>query len=307
MNTRSKKPTELEPAAAEGVPVDAPDNTAPAISPQAVSRMPRAEDDRLTWEHSPEFSDDQNIAIDDRVAGEAWIPGVSSEPQPRGRARPPIHAEAVAIPVGGGERIEADLHLPEGANGLVVFAHGSGSSRFSSRNRAVAESLHRLGLGTLLLDLLTRNEEAIDVQTAEYRFDIPRLGNRVVLATEWLLGREDLRRHRIGYFGASTGAAAALIAAAERPDSAHAVVARGGRPDLAGPALPRVKAPTLLIVGELDHPVIDMNRDAMARMTQAHVTDMKVVPGASHLFEEPGTMAEVERLAGEWFARYLRA
>jgi putative phosphoribosyl transferase len=217
----------------------------------------------------------------------------------------PLTTESIAIPIGAGQRVGADLHVPEIAGGLVVFAHGSGSSRFSSRNRAVAESLHRRGLGTLLLDLLTPQEEAIDVHTAEYRFDIPLLGTRVVKATDWLQQRDDLQHLSIGYFGASTGAAAALIAAAERPDITRAVVSRGGRPDLAAPVLSRVRAPTLLIVGERDEPVIEMNKDAMAKMNGALV-DLKIVPGATHLFEEPGTLAEVERLAGDWLQRHLQ-
>jgi putative phosphoribosyl transferase len=217
-----------------------------------------------------------------------------------------ITAESVAISIEGGHRIEADLHVPDGASGLVVFAHGSGSSRFSSRNRAVAESFQSRGLGTLLLDLLTRREESVDVYTAEYRFDIPLLGSRVIDATDWVQGRSDLQSLPIGYFGASTGAAAALIAAAERPAIARAVVSRGGRPDLADRALANVTAPTLLIVGGNDEPVIEMNQDAMARMGSAHV-ELKIVPGATHLFEEPGTLEEVERLAGEWFLQYLRA
>jgi pimeloyl-ACP methyl ester carboxylesterase len=162
------------------------------------------------------------------------------------------------------------------------------------------------GLGTLLLDLLTKEEELIDVRTREYRFDIDRLGARVVIATDWIRNRDDLLRLPIGYFGASTGAAAALIAAAERPALARAVVSRGGRPDLAGPALAKVTAPTLLIVGGHDEPVIDLNEDAKAKMQSAHV-ELKIVPGATHLFEEPGTLEEAERLAGEWFARYLTA
>jgi putative phosphoribosyl transferase len=195
--------------------------------------------------------------------------------------------------------------VPERATGLVVFAHGSGSSRFSSRNRAVAGALHLRGLGTLLLDLLTREEEAIDVRTREYRFDIDRLGTRVVVATDWIRNRDDLLRLPLGYFGASTGAAAALIAAAERPTLARAVVSRGGRPDLAGAALAKVTAPTLLIVGGHDEPVIDLNEDAKAKMLAAHV-ELEIVPGATHLFEEPGTLEEAERLAGEWFVRYLK-
>jgi putative phosphoribosyl transferase len=218
---------------------------------------------------------------------------------------PAIAAESTSIPVPGGQRIDADLRAPDGATGLVVFAHGSGSSRFSARNRAVAESLQSRGLTTLLLDLLTRQEETADLRTAEYRFDIDRLGSRVVAATDWLRGRADLGRLPIGYFGASTGAAAALIAAAERPAVVRAVVSRGGRPDLAGDALADVKAPTLLIVGGYDEPVVRLNEEAKARMSAAHV-ELDIVPGATHLFEEPGTLEQVEQLAGEWFVRYLQ-
>jgi putative phosphoribosyl transferase len=156
----------------------------------------------------------------------------------------------------------------------------------------------------VLLDLLTRDEEHIDVRTAEYRFDIERLGTRVVAATDWSQDRTDLKAFPVGYFGASTGAAVALIAAAVRPGIVRAVVSRGGRPDLAGSALPKVKAPTLLIVGGHDEPVIEMNEQAKAQMRSAHV-DLKVVPGAMHLFEEPGTLEQVEQLAGDWFVRYL--
>jgi len=211
--------------------------------------------------------------------------------------------ESIVIPIGR-QQIEADLQIPDRAVGLVIFAHGSGSSRFSSRNRSVAAYFHRLGLATLLLDLLTREEEAVDNYSREYRFDIDRLGTRVVLATDWAQQRSDLRTLALGYFGASTGAAAALQAAAERPGLTRAVVSRGGRPDLAGTALPKVAAPTLLIVGGDDEPVIGMNQDAMARMTAP--VQLVIVPGATHLFEEPGTLAHVERLAGEWFMRHLR-
>jgi putative phosphoribosyl transferase len=215
-----------------------------------------------------------------------------------------IAAESLVIPVGGGQQIEADLRVPERASGLVVFAHGSGSSRFSSRNRRVAETLQQRGLGTLLLDLLTRDEEAVDVRTARYRFDIDRLGARVVAATDWLHNREALSWLPIGYFGASTGAAAAVIAAAQRPEAVSAVVSRGGRPDLAGSALATITAPTLLIVGGDDEPVIELNEQAKARMQSAHV-ELKIVPGASHLFEEPGTLEQVEQLAGDWFVHYF--
>jgi putative phosphoribosyl transferase len=213
-----------------------------------------------------------------------------------------IAAESIAIRVPEG-RIEADLRVPDRAVGLVVFAHGSGSSRFSSRNRAVAEYLETNGFATFLLDLLTREEDAVDIHTREYRFDIDLLARRVVVATDWAQGRDDLKNLPIGYFGASTGAAAALIGAAERPAAARAVVSRGGRPDLAEGALPNVQAPTLLIVGADDEPVIEMNRDAMRQMT-AHV-ELEIVPGATHLFEEPGTLERVMELATAWFRNYL--
>jgi pimeloyl-ACP methyl ester carboxylesterase len=210
--------------------------------------------------------------------------------------------ESIVIPVDRGD-IGADLRVPERAAGLVIFAHGSGSSRFSSRNRAVAEFLETNRFGTLLLDLLTREEESVDVYTREHRFDIDLLGRRVVLATDWAQGRPDLRQLPIGYFGASTGAAAALIGAAARPTAVRAVVSRGGRPDLAGDALPKVQAPTLLIVGGDDEPVIEMNRDAMRQMRAA--VELEIVPGATHLFEEPGTLEQVMDLASSWFRRHL--
>ena len=200
--------------------------------------------------------------------------------------------------------LDGDLTIPELALGLIVFAHGSGSSRFSTRNRTVAQTLEEGRFATLLLDLLTRREEAIDLRTREYRFDIDRLGHRVVAAVDWAAGESDLSALPVACFGASTGAAAALIAAAERPDAVHAVVSRGGRPDLAGDALPQVQAPTLLIVGGADDAVIDLNRQAMRRM-HAPVS-LEIVPGATHLFEEPGTLEEVSRLALAWCRRYLR-
>jgi pimeloyl-ACP methyl ester carboxylesterase len=202
----------------------------------------------------------------------------------------------------GADMLDADLHLPEGARGLVIVAHGSGSSRFSSRNRQVAESLNKGRFATLLLDLLTQTEERVDVRTAEYRFNISLLGRRVVAATDWASGHKVLRQLTFGYFGASTGAAAALIAAAERPDAA-AVVSRGGRPDLAGDALPIVRAPTLLIVGGDDDPVIELNEEAMRRMHAP--VELAIVPHATHLFEEPGTLEEVQRLALDWFTRHM--
>jgi pimeloyl-ACP methyl ester carboxylesterase len=212
--------------------------------------------------------------------------------------------EPVQIPVDEVMHLNGDLRVPAEARGLVVFAHGSGSSRFSARNRHVAEFLGTRLLATLLLDLLTAREETIDNLTAEFRFDIPRIGSRVAAAVDWLASRTDIGGLPVGCFGASTGAAAALIAAAERPQRVVAVVSRGGRPDLADAALPHVTAPTLLIVGGHDEPVIEMNRDAMRRMT-AHA-QLEIVPGATHLFEEAGALERVSELAAAWFERYLR-
>ena len=203
----------------------------------------------------------------------------------------------------GNVTLDGDLSIPAGAGGVVLFAHGSGSSRFSPRNRFVARVLQEAGLATLLMDLLTAPEEEIDLRTRRLRFDIGLLARRLVAATDWLRGDEDTRALGPGYFGASTGAAAALVAAAERVDVVKAVVSRGGRPDLAGDALALVKAPTLLIVGGDDVPVIGMNREAMAQMRAE--TELVIVPGASHLFEEAGTLEEVARLANDWFRRHL--
>lgn len=200
--------------------------------------------------------------------------------------------------------LEGNLIIPEGAKGIVVFAHGSGSSRHSSRNQYVARELQKEGLGTLLFDLLTADEERIDMVTVHLRFDIDLLANRLVDVTNWLFNNPDTENLNIGYFGASTGAAAALIAAKEHSNSVKAVVSRGGRPDLAEKALPGVKAPTLLIVGGEDFQVIDMNQWAFDRLTVKE-KQLKIVPGATHLFEEPGTLEEVAYLAGEWFKRYL--
>jgi putative phosphoribosyl transferase len=200
--------------------------------------------------------------------------------------------------------LEGNLLIPDGATGLVMFAHGSGSSRFSSRNRYVADVLRQSGVGTLLIDLLTREEEAVDMRTAHLRFDIAMLADRLVGASEWLAKQPETSRMKLGLFGASTGGGAALVAAARVPERIAAVVSRGGRPDLAGPALPAVQAPTLLIVGGNDGPVIEMNREAYDQMVSER--RMVIVPGASHLFEEPGTLEEVARLAAEWFTRYLR-
>ena len=197
--------------------------------------------------------------------------------------------------------LHGDLVLPPGSRGLVLFAHGSGSGRQSPRNRQVAAALQRHGVATLLFDLLTLDEEAIDRRTAHLRFDIDLLSARLVAVTDW--ANRQAGRLPLGYFGASTGAAAALVAAARRPAVITAVVSRGGRPDLAGSALERVQAPTLLIVGGDDVPVIELNERASARM-RADV-ELRTVPGASHLFEEPGALEEVARLASGWFTRHL--
>jgi dienelactone hydrolase len=208
----------------------------------------------------------------------------------------------VRVPAGR-VALEGNLSLPEGTRGVVLFAHGSGSSRHSSRNRYVARLLNEAKLATLLIDLLTPDEEAVDLRTAHLRFDIGLLARRLVGATDWLSQQPDTRHLRIGYFGASTGAAAALVAAAERPEVVGAVVSRGGRPDLAGPALARVRAPTLLIVGGNDVQVIELNRAALAQLRCDK--EFVIVPGATHLFEEPGALDEVARLARAWFERYL--
>jgi dienelactone hydrolase len=208
----------------------------------------------------------------------------------------------VTIPAGDA-RLAGVLALPAGTGGVVAFAHGSGSSRLSPRNREVAAALNDAGMGTLLFDLLTEREGLIDERTRALRFDIPLLGERLTAAIDWLRGREDTRDRPIGLFGASTGAAGALVAAANRPDAVAAVVSRGGRPDLAGDALPRVRAPTLLIVGSRDPVVIDLNRDAGRRMRAE--TELAIVPGATHLFEEPGTMERVIAHAMRWFRRWL--
>ena len=213
------------------------------------------------------------------------------------------HVDAVQIPVNH-VQLDGDLIVPEQAHGLVLFAHGSGSSRHSSRNRYVASELRRAGLATLLMDLLTRREEEVDRYTAHLRFDIGLLADRLVAAAQFVGLDPRTMNLPVGLFGASTGGGAALVAAARRPELIHAVVSRGGRPDLAGDALPKVRCPTLLIVGGNDEPVIEMNRDAIRQMT-APIVDLEIVPGATHLFEEPGTLERVMELARAWFHRYL--
>jgi len=199
----------------------------------------------------------------------------------------------------GGIALQGDLAVPEGAPGIVLFAHGSGSSRRSPRNRLVADTLTEAGIGALLFDLLTPAEEV----DRRYVFDIPLLARRLVGATRWLVGRPETARHAVGYFGASTGAAAALVAAATPDLPVRAVVSRGGRPDLAGEWLARVKAPTLLIVGGRDTEVLELNRIALARLTCPR--RLEVVSGATHLFEEPGTLQSVADLATGWFREHL--
>jgi dienelactone hydrolase len=215
------------------------------------------------------------------------------------------HAE-ITVPAGGVE-LAADFALPDRAIGLVIFAHGSGSSRRSPRNQRVAGVLNRGAIATILIDLLTAKEEAVDVHTAEFRFDIDLLVRRLTAITDWAVGEPELKSLGIGYFGASTGAAAALTAAANRPESVRAVVSRGGRPDLAGPALGQVQAPCLFIVGGEDHQVLCLNREAIAELPRHTERRLEIIPGATHLFEEPGTLDLAAVLARGWFEKHLKA
>jgi putative phosphoribosyl transferase len=215
-----------------------------------------------------------------------------------------MNAQELVVQIqAGGVNLDGELTLPERARGIVLFAHGSGSSRQSPRNRHVAQALTQAQLGTLLIDLLTPDEDAVDRQTAHLRFDIPLLAERLIGATDWLQEQPGTRLLRIGCFGASTGAAAALMAAAERPDAIGAVLSRGGRPDLAGPALSRVQAPVLLIVGGNDLVVINLNRKAMGQIRSEK--ELVIIPGAGHLFEEPGALDWVAQHARGWFERFL--
>lgn len=214
-------------------------------------------------------------------------------------------AAETAVQIAAGDvTLHGDLGVPADAAGVVLFAHGSGSGRFSPRNRFVAEKLRDAGLGTLLIDLLTEAEERAEAQTRHLRFDIGLLADRLATAVEWLAANPSTTGMRVGLFGASTGGGAALVAAARQPGKVGAVVSRGGRPDLAGEALPAALCPTLLIVGGDDRGVIELNRDALARLG-APVKELVIVPGAGHLFEEPGTLDEVARLAADWFDRHL--
>ena len=219
-----------------------------------------------------------------------------------GPATGTIREQAVTIRIGD-VTLEGDLGLPLGANGIVLFAHGSGSGRRSPRNQYVARVLQVGGLATLLFDLLTAEEEEIDLRSGHLRFNIGLLANRVVGATDWLAGNPDTRQLKAGYFGASTGAGAALVAAAKRPEMVGAVVSRGGRPDLAGSALSRVSAPTLLMVGGNDPQVLELNRVALGALPVEK--QLVIVPAATHLFQEPGALEQVASLAREWFERHL--
>jgi putative phosphoribosyl transferase len=264
--------------------------TVPTAPPHALNEL-RPDVDELVWVIAPDpfhavglwYEDFREISDDD-VRRLLQLP----------------HEEQVDA--GGAE---GNLVVPEDAGGLVLFAHGSGSSRFSPRNRYVAGVLEEAGLATLLVDLLTRDEEEVDLRTRELRFDIGLLAGRLLAAAAWAAGDERTRALPLGLFGASTGAAAALVAAAHRPEAVRAVVSRGGRPDLAGPALAEVRAPTLLVVGGHDEVVLDLNRQAMRTMTRAAPVELEIVRGATHLFEEPGALERVARLARDWFARYL--
>lgn len=215
-----------------------------------------------------------------------------------------IERFAPKVPLGE-IKLAADIAVPAHAVGMVVFAHGSGSGRHSPRNRHVAAVMNQGEVATVLIDLLTEQEESIDVQTAELRFDIGLLARRLVAITDWILLQPRLSELGLGYFGASTGAAAALVAAAERPDAVRAVVSRGGRPDLAGDALRRVIAPTLFIVGSRDPVVVDLNYSAISRLPRKTEYKLEIVRGASHLFEEPGTLDQVAILARDWFRNHL--
>jgi len=214
-----------------------------------------------------------------------------------------MSTKEIQIPAGHAT-MDGNLTAVDQAKGLVLFAHGIGSSRHSPRNQFVARMLNEAGLATLLFDLLTPEEESVDLYTREHRFDIGLLAERLVYATTWTREQKQTRDLKIGYFGSSTGGGAALVAAAELPNEVGAVVSRGGRPDLAGAALPKVKAPTLLIVGGEDHVVIELNEEARAQMKCECKID--IVPGATHLFEEPGALEKVAQLASDWFVRYLK-
>lgn len=304
------------------------DGVASGVTAQAAARALRLHEPRVIVLAVPACPRGQVAAlradVDDFVCVAAPY-----EPQPVGRwyddFTPVTDADVVFLlaaaeraQTGGVQAVEEDVSFPaagvdlhgiltrvQGAGGIVLFAHGSGSSRHSLRNRFVARQLNDAGLDTLLIDLLTREEEEAESDTGRFRFDIKLLADRLIAATDWLTQHPDTRSLPIGYFGASTGAAAAMVAAAERPDAVHAIVSRGGRPDLAMPSLYSVRTPTLLVVGGNDFSVIPLNQEALGHLrVEKHLT---VVPGAGHLFEEPGALEEVARLAADWFLRHLKS
>jgi putative phosphoribosyl transferase len=213
-----------------------------------------------------------------------------------------LNSRLIYIPVGRAE-IQGDLRIPEKSTSIVVFAHGSGSSRHSPRNKYVADVLNEAGIATFLIDLLTPDEELIDFQTARLRFDIDLLADRLITVTHWLRGQPDTEKLHPGYFGASTGAAAALVAGGREPQFVEAIVSRGGRPDLAGPWLKKVLAPTLLIVGGADKVVTELNYQASAELRTEH--RLEIIPNAGHLFEEPGALEQVAAVARDWFEEHL--
>ena len=253
----------------------------------------------LWYEDFTATTDDDVIELLDRAKAERD----RREPQRRRSERVRVPRDRdIRIPLDG-QWLEGRLSIPHAARGLVLFAHGSGSSRHSPRNQYVAAELQRSGLATLLLDLLTEDEEAVDARTAHLRFDIELLASRLVVATDWACAQDEIKDLPIGYFGASTGAAAALVAAASRPEVVHAIVSRGGRPDMAEESLGAVIAPTLLVVGGADPEVLQLNREALELMECEK--RLEIVHGATHLFEEPGTLEQVARSAAEWFGRHL--
>jgi len=298
------------------------------VAPQSTCKRLRSEVDQLVCVRMPEdfyaigqFYEDFSQVADEEVtqllhrAAQPVLQSVGQDDPPDAEGRTDMIPGRMSRHDGIKREVSIDLKgitldgtlvLPKDASGLVLFAHGSGSSRHSPRNRYVAQVLNSQQIGTLLFDLLTRQEEAVDRYTGELRFNIPFLAKRLIGATNWTVGNPDTNGLKVGYFGASTGAAAAVIAASELPDLVSAVVSRGGRPDLADQSLGSVHAPTLLIVGGSDGPVIGMNREALAKL---YCPDKKlvIIPGATHLFEEPGTLEEVARLAAEWFDQHFRA
>jgi putative phosphoribosyl transferase len=297
-------------AAVEAVRAQQPKRIIVAVPVAARSSCEDLADvaDEMICARTPEPFQAVGLWYDDfEQTSDAEVGAILSQAQDRADA-----AHAAASQEGATVRIEAgnvqlegDLALPSGARGMVVFAHGTGSSRFSPRNRAVAATLREAGLGTLLVDLLTRDEEHVDGRTGYLRFDIRLLAARLGSCIEWLARGARTSDLEIGCFGASTGAAAALVAAALRPQLVRAVVSRGGRPDLAGPVLPEVRAPTLLIAGGEDHVVLDLNRQALEKL--GGPKSLAVVPHATHLFEEPGALEQVAELARHWFVRWLGA